>query len=219
MPTPVATRAAITDLQVRRVEPEVGIRLIGERAGTERLDLGIERGTHAAHLALGHRGDAEGLDEILHPPRADPDHVRFLHHREEGAFGASPGFEQAREVAAIPDPRDRQVDRADAGIPAPLPVAVAAGQSSLRVSFAMGHAGDLGDLRFHHRLGEHPQAFSQEVHVPVTDRLAYRLEQRHSVLGHRVLPFVVGSLLQRREDDAVAVLHLGLPAVTPTMGT
>ena len=43
--------AAITDLHVRGVQPEVGIGLTGQGAAAEGLDLGVERGTDAADLA------------------------------------------------------------------------------------------------------------------------------------------------------------------------
>ncbi len=185
----------LADLQIGGIQPKIRIALVGERAGTEGLHLGVERGTHPADLALAHRGDAEGLDEILHPTGGHAGHVRLLDHREQGPLGPSSGLEQAGEVAAVTDPGDGQVDRAHPRVPASLAIAVAAGQAVFGVALTMGHAGDLGDLGFHDRLGQHPQALPQEIHVPITDRLAYRLEQRHPVLGHRVLLFVVGSLL------------------------
>ncbi len=73
-------------------------------------------------------------------------------------------------------------------------------------ALALGGAGELGDLGLHHRLGEHPDALAQEVDVSLGDRLAHRVEHGHPVLGHRGLPLVVGSSVQRREDDAMAAL-------------
>jgi hypothetical protein len=48
-----------------RVDEEIGIALVPERAGAEGGDLGIEGGTDPADLAPAHRGDPEGLDEVL----------------------------------------------------------------------------------------------------------------------------------------------------------
>ena len=49
--------------------------------------------------------------------------------QEEGALGASPGLEQGREVAALAQLRDLQLDGAGTHVPAPRPVreAVAGG--------------------------------------------------------------------------------------------
>ena len=84
--------------------------------------------------------------------------------------------------SSVPDPR----------VPAPLAIAVAAGQSALRVALALGHAGELGHLGLHDRLGEHAHALAQEVDVALGDRLAHRLEHGHPVLGHRGSLRVVG---------------------------
>jgi hypothetical protein len=71
---------------------------------------------------------------------------------------------------------------------APLPVAVAMGQTALGVALAVGHTGELGDLGLHDRFGEHLHALAQEIGVALTPGLAHRLEQDHPVIGHRVSP-------------------------------
>ncbi len=103
----------------------------------EGLHLGVERGADAADLALRERGDAERLDEVFHPARADPQHVGLLDHREQRPLGASTGLQEAREVAAVAHARNGQLDRPDTGVPAPLAIAVAAGQSALRITLAV----------------------------------------------------------------------------------
>lgn len=69
------------------------------------------------------------------------------------------------------------------------------------------------------RLGEHAHARAQEVDVAICDRLADRLEHSHPVVGHRGVPPCRRVQVQRREDDAVAASVLGLPALTPRLGT
>ncbi len=175
----------------------------------EGVHLGVEDGADAADLALRERGNPERLHQILHPAGRDPQHIGLLDHREEGPLGPSPRFEQRGEVAPVAHARNGQLDGAHTGVPASLAVAVAAGQAALRVTLAMRHPGELGDLGLHNRLGKHAHALTQEVGVALGDRLAHRVEQAHSLVGHRGLPPCRRFLLQRREDDAVAVLVLG----------
>jgi len=104
----------------------------------EGLDLGVEGGADAADLALRQRRDAEGLHEVLHPARADAQHIRLLDHREEGPLGAPARFQEGGEVAAVTDPGDGEIDGAHAGIPAPLAIAVARGEAPLRRPLALG---------------------------------------------------------------------------------
>lgn len=180
--------AGLADLDIRGVEPQVRIALVGQRAVAERLDLGVERGADAADLAPAERGDAERVDEVLDPARADAQHVGLLDDRQEGPLGPPARFEQRREVRPVADPRDGQFERAHPGVPAPLAVAVPAGQPALRIAFAVRHPGEPCHLGFHHRLGQHPHTLAQEIDVAVGDRLAHRLEHGHPVLGHRGVP-------------------------------
>ena len=130
--------------------------------------------------------------------------------REQGPLGAPPRLEQRGEVGPVADPRDGELDGADAGVPAPVAVPVAAGEAALGIPLAVGEPGELGHLRLHDRLGEHAHALAEEVRIPVGDRLAQRLEQGHAVVGHRGVLSVVDLIPQRREDDAVAAFVHGL---------
>ena len=51
--------------------------------------------------------------------------VGLLDHRHQGLLGRAPGFEEAREVAALAQLRDLQRDPTRPGIPVPVPVSVA----------------------------------------------------------------------------------------------
>ncbi len=63
-----------------------------------------------------------------------------------------------------------------------------------------------GGGHLHDGLGEHAHALAEEVDVAIRDRLADRVEHGHPVVGHCGLPSCRRLQIQRREDDAVAVL-------------
>jgi hypothetical protein len=180
--------ARFADLEVRGVEPQVRERGVGERTGAEALDLGVEAGAHPADLAPADPIDPQRPDEVVHPAGADAGDVRLLDDREQRPLGPPPRLEEARQVRAVADARDGQLDRPDPGVPAPLAIAVAVGQATLRVTLALGHPGQLADLGLHDRLGQDPDALAQDVDVTAGARLAQRLEQGHAVVGHRGVP-------------------------------
>ena len=86
----LTTRATVADLDVRRVEEQIRIALVGQRAAAERGDLGVEGGADPADLAAAHRGDAE----VLHLAGADARDVGLLDDRPEGPLGPSPRLEE-----------------------------------------------------------------------------------------------------------------------------
>jgi hypothetical protein len=85
-------------------------------------------------------------------------------HRDQGLLAAAPRLQEARKVAAASQPRDRQLEAADACVEAALAVAVTVACAALRTLVACG-AGDLSDLAFH-ELDEH-QADRLAQHVGV----------------------------------------------------
>jgi hypothetical protein len=115
------SRCARSRATRRRRAPTAGeqIRtaLVGERAAPQGGHLGVEGYTDPSDLAAAHRGDPEGLDEVLHPARADAGDVGLLEERKGGSLGLSPRFERAREVRIVADLRNREADRADLGVP------------------------------------------------------------------------------------------------------
>ena len=126
MATPVATRAAmdttrpcLADLEVRRVEPDIRDTPRRERAAPEGRDLGVERGADPAHLAAADPGDARGPRRdrrpggSRHPGRRPPGRPRAGPARPAAAARAGDG-----KYDAVADPRDREIDRAHAGVPA-----------------------------------------------------------------------------------------------------
>jgi hypothetical protein len=87
----------------------------------------IELAADPGDLGLGQAGDAHGLGDVLDPPGGDALHIALGHDRGQGPLGPPAWLQERGQVAALPDPRDLQVDRADPGVPVPGPVAVAVG--------------------------------------------------------------------------------------------
>ena len=56
-------------------------------------------------------------------------HIGFLHHGGERLLGQAARLQKAREVRALAQFRDAKFDRAGAGLPDPVAVAVALGQT------------------------------------------------------------------------------------------
>jgi hypothetical protein len=125
-----------------------------QRSTAEGFYLAVEVLGHLADLGPAQPGDAEGFDQLLHPSCRDAEQVAGRHHRHEGGLGPSTPLQQpVREVASLPQLRDRQIDRPGAGVPPAAPVTVA-GVSSVRVSLTVtGAAHRIGVCR-HQRLGE-----------------------------------------------------------------
>jgi hypothetical protein len=80
------------------------------------------------------------------PASRDAEHMRLLDDREEGPLGPPPRLEERGEVRAVADPRDRQVQGAHSGVPAPVAMAVPGCQPALWIALALGQSGELADL-------------------------------------------------------------------------
>ena len=121
------TRPLLLHLHVGRVDPQVG---------PVALDRAVEEGLHAlvdllaepAHLALRDAAHAERLDQVVDGAGRDPLDVGLLDHGGERLLGQPARLQEAREVGALAQLRDAQLDRAGPGLPVPLAIAVALGQ-------------------------------------------------------------------------------------------
>jgi hypothetical protein len=106
---------ALAALDLERIQDEVRVGPALERAGAEVGDDRIQRLGEPRDLALAHPLDAELPDELLHPPRGDAGQVGVGDHRHERLLGAPARLQQPiGEVRALPQLRDRELDRADA---------------------------------------------------------------------------------------------------------
>src|SRR6266545_1172711 len=72
-----------------------------KRPGPELLHGAVQALSQLGHLALGQRGDARGLGQLVHPPRRDSQQVGRSHNRDQGLLGpptvpaATPGSSSA----------------------------------------------------------------------------------------------------------------------------
>jgi hypothetical protein len=112
-------------LHHQRVGGDEGVRPGVQRSSAERLHLAIEISGHLRDLRLGQPGNAEGLDKLLHPARRHAEQIGGGDHADQGGLGPPASLQQPlREVAALPQPRDGQIDRPGPGVPTPAPVTV-----------------------------------------------------------------------------------------------
>jgi hypothetical protein len=68
------------------VQPQVRVAAL-QRPLTEHPHLLIQAAAQPGHLVLGHAGDAELLDQPVHPPGRHPVDVGLLHDRDQGLLG------------------------------------------------------------------------------------------------------------------------------------
>ena len=129
--------------------------------------------------------EAERLHQLVDLPRRDPMHVRLLHDREQRVLGAPARLQQRGKVGPGSHLRNRQLDRAHPRVPRPRPTAIAV-RRALAGALVTLSPNQAGDLRFHQRLREHPDAFPQHVPILLLEKLANERRQIHSGLGHRV---------------------------------
>jgi hypothetical protein len=140
--TPTATITASGDaavaarLYIGRIEPDVGP--IAFVRGVEKGgDLVVDLAAQPADLALRHAGHAHGLDQLVDRAGRDALHVGFLDDRSQRLLGQPSRLQEDREVAALAQLGDAQFDRAGAGFPDPVAVAVTLGDP-LGAALAMG---------------------------------------------------------------------------------
>ena len=150
------------------------------------------------HLALGDAGHAHRLDQIVDRAGRDALDVGLLDHRGQRLLGHPARLQEAREVAALAQLRDAQLDRAGARLPDPVAIAVAL-VDPLGAALAMGGAGQPLDLQLHQALGGEADHLAQQIGVGAL------LQQRakvHHLVGHRwVLGSVDGSRPNPTEDS------------------
>ena len=180
--------AAVADLLDLRVDEQVGVAAL-QRTLAERPHLLIEQPGDPADLALGDP-QPERLDELIDAPGRDAADIGLLHDRDQRLLGALARLQEAREVAALPDPRDLQLDLTRAGVPAPGPVAVAMRRAILR-ALTVRRADQLGNLALHQLLRDRPHRLADHVAMLLAQHLPDDLLDRHPVpTGHRRPPFV-----------------------------
>jgi hypothetical protein len=116
------------------IEEQIGIGTL-KRPRPERLHVLVQEGADPAHLALGH-AQAEALDELVDAARGDAADVGLLDDRQQRLLRAPARLQEAREVAAPPELRNLQLDRARPRLPLAPAIAVAMRHPVIRAALA-----------------------------------------------------------------------------------
>ena len=172
--------AVLAHLHVGGVDPEIGPVAL-DRPVEEGLHLAVDLLAQPADLALGDAAHPHRLDQLVDRAGRDALDVGFLDHRGERLLGHPPRLQEAREVAALAQLGDAQLDRAGAGLPVAVAVAVALGQP-LGALLAVAGAGQLADLQLHQPLGGKADHLAQQIGV---GGLLHQRPQAHHLVGHR----------------------------------
>jgi hypothetical protein len=160
---PADDPAAIADLQVGRVQPEVGPGAL-QRPREEGTHPHVDLGAEPADLALRHAARAHGLDEIVDRPCRDAMDVSLLDDGDERLLGRPSRLQEAREVAPLAQLRDRQVDPAGPRVPVPLAIAIALVLPE-RCPHALRGACQQFHLGIHDALGREGQHLAHQIRV------------------------------------------------------
>jgi hypothetical protein len=101
----VADPTRLTDPFHLGVQPQVRVAAL-QRPLPEHRDLLVQPAAQPGHPILGHAGDAELLDQPVHPPGRDAVDVGLLDHRDQGLLDPAARLQERREGAAGPQPGD-----------------------------------------------------------------------------------------------------------------
>jgi hypothetical protein len=198
--------AALAALHDERVEGDVRVRGAVERPAAEVLDDLIEALRQPRDLALRHPLDAELGYHLLDTASRDAGQIGVGDHRHERLLGPPARLQQpVREVAALAQLRDRELDRADARVPVALAIAIAA-VDPLGAALAIGRTAERVDLSAHQRLGKLLHHRPQQIRARLLELLAQPAGNVHRRLDHRAPPRFVDST-PTREDDALVSYH------------
>jgi hypothetical protein len=144
----------------------------------EHPHLLVQAPAQPRHLVLAHPGDAELLDQPIHPPGADPVDIGLLHHRDQRLLGPPARLQERREIAAGPQLGDAQLQLTNPGVPGSGPVAVALSHPVWGALAKLG--ADLGGDLGLHQLGDHPgHALAQHISVLAGQQLIGNLGSGH----------------------------------------
>ena len=141
--------------------------------------------------SLRHALDPELADELVHAAGGDAGEIGIGDHRHERLLRPPTPLEQpVGEVRPLSQLRDRKLDRADARVPAPLPVAVT-DVDPLGRALAVVGAAERVRLGAHQRLGELAHHLPQEIRACLLQLLAQPALNVHRHLDHRRPPRLV----------------------------
>ncbi len=174
--------ARLARLQVSRVNPQVGPDTL-DGPGEEGVDPLVNLRAQPRDLAFGDAGRTHGLHEVVHGPGRDPMNIGLLDHGRERLLGRSPRLQERREVGALAQLGNGEVDPACSRVPDPLAIAVSMIEP-LGAAHARWRARQVLYLHRHQPLGRKGQHRAHEVGIST---LLDQLKKGHSVVGHRHL--------------------------------
>src|SRR5882762_7354363 len=174
--------AALALLQVGGVEPQIRP-LAGERPVEERMPALVDLLAQLGNLRLADPRQPHRLHQIVDPPGRHAADPGLLDHRDQRLLRALASFEKRREVTALPQLRDAQLQRAEAGVERAVAVAVAPG-APLAAALITPGADQPLDVGLHQQLQYRLRHGSQKISVA---SLLHQLGQHQSLFGHRVL--------------------------------
>src|SRR4051812_13765499 len=115
--------AAVSDLLDLRVDEQIRVAAL-QRPLAERLHLLVQQARDPADLRA-RDAQPERLDELIDAPGRHAADIGLLDHAHQRLLAALARLQEAREVAALTDLRDLQLDLPGSRVPPPRPVAVA----------------------------------------------------------------------------------------------
>ena len=180
--------APLADLHRQPVRRHERVRAGVQRPAAEVGDLLVQLAGHHADLRLRQPGDAQRLDQLLHPPRRHAEQVTGRDHADQGPLGPFAAFQQPiGKVGALPQLRDRHLHGAGAGVELPGPVTVAGIGPISGARTVRGAAQSVG-FGAHQRLHERVQHRTQQVRLGTLQMLSHERGQVNTVGigGHRV---------------------------------
>ena len=172
--------AGLAHLHVGGVEPDIGP-IAFERPVQEGLHLVVDLAAQPADLALGDAGHAHRSHQIVDRARRDALDVSFLHHGGECLLRHAARLQKAREVAALAEFRDAQLDRTGTRFPHPIAVAVAL-IDPIGITRTMRGAGQVLDLQLHQALRGKADHLAQQIGIGA---LLQESAKVHHLIGHR----------------------------------
>src|SRR5437763_3140324 len=163
-----------------RVEPQVRP-LALQRPVEEGADPLVDVLAQLRDGALRDAREPHGLHQLVDPARGHAADPGLLDHRDERLLADLPGLEEGREVGALPELGDAQLQRAEPGVERAPPEAVAVVEPLRRALVAPGPDQAL-HVALHQQLQHGFRHRAQEV---ADAGLLQQLGQWQSVLGHR----------------------------------
>ena len=147
------------DLLIQGVDPQEGV-LLGQRTSLEVLNLGVEFLVELRDMAGRDVLDTHRPSQPLDLPGRKAVDEGLLNDRDQRLFRPAFLRDEEREIAAIADLGDQQINRPHPGIDPPGPSAGEVGRAILSM-LTLGRA-DLGLILDPHHLGHHPLEHGQE---------------------------------------------------------